>query len=298
MNTLGDLRRRQEHVRLLAIGLRTAAEVSDLGEHQAFVVVHGVGNRAVRRDDGVVVIGDLLPRGGRRRGVNARGTAEDRERAAAARLGLVVPPQPLAGPAALGHGLGVARGVDPIFERETPDLDRREQRPKLGGHRLSSRKTRSQLGAATLPPVGASGGLGDLLLDQVLASSRGPPLYRTRGRGNSSRRWHFTTTKHRHAERVTETARPPFEELLRVPQTRGVTTSTKIPWWPQRDSNPCLVTVTFLPAVPLGSRPSTPKKPEATKTRRAKFRETFLCRSHRMRLFDTQTMGKAVILPV
>jgi hypothetical protein len=52
VHTLGDLRRRQEDVRLLAIGLRPAAEVSDLGEHQAFVVVHGVGNRAVRRDDG------------------------------------------------------------------------------------------------------------------------------------------------------------------------------------------------------------------------------------------------------
>src|SRR3989442_15960411 len=193
MNTLGDLRRRQEHVRLLAIGLRTAAEVSDLGEHQAFVVVHGVGNRAVRRDDGVVVIGDLLPRGGRRRGVNARGTAEDRERAAAARLSLVVPPQPLAGPPALGHGLGVRRGVDPIFERETADLDRREQRAKLRGHCRSSRKTRSQvpLRYHRLVPQG------DWPTSYLITSSphHAGGLDRTRGRGSSSGRWHFTTTK-------------------------------------------------------------------------------------------------------
>src|SRR6266542_4411534 len=67
MNTFGDLRRRQEDIRLFVIGLRTATEVSDLGENQTSVIVHGVGNRAVRRDDGVVVIGDLLPRRGGRR---------------------------------------------------------------------------------------------------------------------------------------------------------------------------------------------------------------------------------------
>src|SRR5690348_8406672 len=46
-------------------------------------------------------------------------------------------------------------------------------------------------------------------------------------------------------------------------------------------SNPCLVRVTFSPAVPQDSRPSTPQKPDTTKTGRAKFRETFLCRSSR-----------------
>jgi hypothetical protein len=41
---------------------------------------------------------------------------------------------------------------------------------------------------------------------------------------------------------------------------------------------PCLVTVTFSSADPC-FRPSTPQKPDATKTRRAKFHETFLCRA-------------------
>jgi len=68
MHTLGNLRRRQKDVRLLAVGLRTAPEVRELGEHETPVVMDSVGYRAVRRDDGVVVIGDLLPRGGRRRG--------------------------------------------------------------------------------------------------------------------------------------------------------------------------------------------------------------------------------------
>src|SRR5215467_15703001 len=66
--------------------------------------------------------------------MNARGAAEDREGAAAPCLGFVVSPQTLTGPAALGHGLRVARRVDAILERETADPNRREQRTKLGGH--------------------------------------------------------------------------------------------------------------------------------------------------------------------
>src|SRR5215467_4726286 len=134
MHALRNLRRRQEDVRLLAIGLRPATQMRELGEYEASVMMHGVGDGAVCRDDGVVVVGDLLPGRRRRRGVNARGAAEDREGAAAPRLGFVVSPQPLAGSAALGHGLRVARRVDAILERETADPNRREQRTKLGGH--------------------------------------------------------------------------------------------------------------------------------------------------------------------
>ena len=44
-------------------------------------------------------------------------------------------------------------------------------------------------------------------------------------------------------------------------------------------SSPCLVTVTLSPAVPQGSRPSTPKTLDATKTRGPEFGKTLLCRS-------------------
>ncbi len=108
MHALGDLRRRQQHVRLLAVGLRSASHVRELGEDEASVRVHGLGERAVRRDDRVVVIRDLLPRRGGRRGMHARGAAEDRERAAAARLGRVIAREAIARPAALGHRLGMA----------------------------------------------------------------------------------------------------------------------------------------------------------------------------------------------
>jgi len=128
MHPLGDLRRRQQHARLFTVGLGPAAHVRELGEDVTAVGVDRVGERTVCRDDRVVVIGDLLPGGGRRRGVHARGAAEDRERAAAARLRLVIAREPGAGPAILGHRLGVARGVDAVRERETADLDRREQR--------------------------------------------------------------------------------------------------------------------------------------------------------------------------
>jgi len=97
MNRFRDLRRREEDVRLLRIGLGPAPEVGELREDETAMLVHGVGERTVCGDDGVVVVGDLLPRGGRRRGVNARGAAENRQRAAAARLGLVVAPKPLVG---------------------------------------------------------------------------------------------------------------------------------------------------------------------------------------------------------
>src|SRR5215467_4194737 len=39
-------------------------------------------------------------------------------------------------------------------------------------------------------------------------------------------------------------------------------------WWPQRDSNPCLVAVTFLPAVSRGSRHDDSPEDDVTKTRR------------------------------
>ena len=99
------------------------------------MLVHRIGERPVRGDDGVVVVRNLLPRRGRRGRMHARRAAEDRQRAAAPRLGLVVAPQPLGGPAALGHRLGVAGRVDPVLQREAPDPGRREQRPELVGHR-------------------------------------------------------------------------------------------------------------------------------------------------------------------
>ena len=47
MHTLGNLRRRQKDIRLLAIGLRTAPEVRELGEHETSVVMDGVGYRVL-----------------------------------------------------------------------------------------------------------------------------------------------------------------------------------------------------------------------------------------------------------
>ena len=107
MDALRNLRGRQEDATRLRIRLRAPAEVRELREHETVVAVHGIRERAIGRDDGVVVVGDLLPRRGRRRWVNAGGSAEDRERAAAAGLGLVIAPQPFRRPPVLGHGLGV-----------------------------------------------------------------------------------------------------------------------------------------------------------------------------------------------
>ena len=131
---LGDLGGSEEGVRPLGVGLGPAPEVRELGEDQAVVGVHRAGHLAVGADDRVVVIGDLPPRGGRRRRVDARGAAEDREGAAAARLGLVIVPETLRRPAALGHGLGMSRGVDAVPERDGADPDRREERAKVVGH--------------------------------------------------------------------------------------------------------------------------------------------------------------------
>src|SRR5262249_8827991 len=150
-------------------------------------------------------------------------------------LRLVVPPQPLAGPPALGHGLGVSRGVDPIFKRETADPDRREQGAKLGGHRLSSRKTLRY--HPWVPP----GNWPTLLLDRVLASSRCRPCIESVAAAATAGGGILRRPGTGHTERVTETTRLQSEELFRVPKTRGRNTSTKPPWWPQRDPHTALV---------------------------------------------------------
>src|SRR5207249_3429075 len=116
MDALRDLRRRQQRARNLGVGLRTPSQVRELREDQTAVRVDPVGERAVARDDGVVVVGNLLPGGGRRRGVDARGPAEDRERAATPGLGLVVAPEPLGRPTALRHGFGVTGGIDAVLQ--------------------------------------------------------------------------------------------------------------------------------------------------------------------------------------
>src|SRR5262249_15528212 len=48
----------------------------------------------------------------------------------------------------------------------------------------------------------------------------------------------------------------------------GAKNTTKSPWWPQRDSNPCLVAVTFSPAESQGSPHHASRKADTTKTRR------------------------------
>src|SRR5438876_11907338 len=82
-------------------------------------------------------VGDLLPGRRRRRRMHARGPAEDREGAPALGLRLVVAREPRRRPAALGHGLGVAGGGDPVLEGDGAHPDRREERAKLVGHGLS-----------------------------------------------------------------------------------------------------------------------------------------------------------------
>src|SRR4051812_8960288 len=85
--------------------------------------------------------------------MHARRAAEDRQRAATARLRLVISAQSLGGPAVLRHRLGMPRRVDPVLQRQVPDLDRREQRAKLVGHSLPSFRPapRGAAGADTLP---------------------------------------------------------------------------------------------------------------------------------------------------
>src|SRR2546428_5697453 len=85
-------------------------------------------------NDRVVVVGDLFPGRRRRRRMHTRGSAEDREGAPALRLRLVVAREPRRRPAALGHGLGVAGGVDPVLEGDGAHPDRREERAELVGH--------------------------------------------------------------------------------------------------------------------------------------------------------------------
>src|SRR5690349_23773647 len=59
-----------------------------------------------------------------------------------------------------------------------------------------------------------------------------------------------------------------FEELLKVPQTRNNQTPPTTIWWPQRDSNPCLVVVTFSPKILLPSEPTYTRHADGPKTRR------------------------------
>src|SRR5213076_2400766 len=136
-----------QHGRYLGIRLGPAAEMRQLGEDEAVVAVHGVGDLPVAGNDGVVVVGDLLPGRRRRRRMHARGPAEDREGAPAQRLRLMVAREPRRRPAALGHGLGVPGGVDPVLEGDGAHPDRREERAKLVGHGRSLPTT------GRLPPV-------------------------------------------------------------------------------------------------------------------------------------------------
>jgi len=134
VDSLRDLGGGQQHGRHLGIRLGPPAEMRQLGEDEAVVAVHGVGDLPIAGNDGVVVVGDLLP--GRRRGgrMHARGPAEDREGAPAPCLRLMVAREPRCRPATLGHGLGVAGGVDPVLEGDGAHSGRREQRAKLVGH--------------------------------------------------------------------------------------------------------------------------------------------------------------------
>src|SRR5438876_7405874 len=98
-------------------------------------------------------VGDLLPGRRRRRRMHARGPAEDREGAPALGLRLVVAREPRRRPAALGHGLGVAGGGDPVLEGDGAHPDRREERAKLVGHGLSLPNT----GRLPPPPIPLQG---------------------------------------------------------------------------------------------------------------------------------------------
>ena len=195
MHALGDLRRRQQDVAGFRIGLGAAAEVSQLGEDEAVVPVHRIGERPVGGDDGVVVVGDLLPRRGRRGRMHARRAAEDRQRAAAPRLGFVVASQPLGGPAALGHRLGVTGRVDPVLQREAPDPGRREERPELVSHRrilaLDGRRGEAPAAASTL--AGCKVGARERRMRSALAGEEVSPWARGRFRCGDSwrapRRW-------------------------------------------------------------------------------------------------------------
>src|SRR2546429_401176 len=71
--------------------------------------------------------------------MHARGPAEDREGATALRLRLVVAAEPQGRPAVLGHGLGVAGGVDAVLEGDGAHASRREERAKLVSHGLPHR---------------------------------------------------------------------------------------------------------------------------------------------------------------
>src|SRR2546430_10747821 len=99
--------------------------------------------------------------------MSARGPAEDREGAPALRLRLVVAREPRRRPAALGHGLGVAGGVDPVLEGDGAHPDRREERAKLVEHGLSLPNT------GRLPPPATA-----RLLVECVCAGRGGSRWR------------------------------------------------------------------------------------------------------------------------
>lgn len=134
VNVLRDLGRRQQHVPALDVGLRPSSQVRELTHDQAVVPVDRVGDGAIGGNDRVVVVGDHVPRRGRRGRVDAGGAADDREGGAAPGLCLVVGAQSGAGLAILGHRLRVPAREDAVLEREATHAKRREQVPKLMGH--------------------------------------------------------------------------------------------------------------------------------------------------------------------
>ena len=134
VDALRDLGRREEDVPALVVRLGAPAHVGELGEDEAPVTMDGLRHRAVGGDDRVVVVRGHVPRARRGGGVDARRAAEDRERATAARLALVVRAEPGPGLPVLGHGLGVPGGEDAVPEGQASDADRREQIAKLVCH--------------------------------------------------------------------------------------------------------------------------------------------------------------------
>ena len=153
VDALRDLGRGEEHVPALVVRLGAPAHVRELGEDVAAVPMDRLRHRAVGGEDRVVVIRGHVPRASRGGGVDARRAAEDRQRAPAARLALVVRPEPGSGLPVLRHGLGVPRREDPVTEGQASDADGREQIAKLVCHGPDRDHTRVRISLE--PPLQA-----------------------------------------------------------------------------------------------------------------------------------------------
>ncbi len=134
MDLLRDLRRRQQHVHSLDVRLSPPSEVRELAHDTAVMPMDRVGDGAIGRHDRVVVIRDHVPGRGGRRGMDAGGAADDRERGATARLRLVVRGEARPRLPALGHRLRVRGRDDSVLQREPADTERREEVPELVRH--------------------------------------------------------------------------------------------------------------------------------------------------------------------